>query len=194
MYYYALINSSTNVIDAVCINAEAARSQLNELQEKMIVRPIMLEADYGVLSKDYKGFEQNKPFILYLDLDGYTVFGPVILVENWSFWSHLKNITPLVQQLEMPKTSISALMLCVDSQSDTIQMSICAPSYGLHIRFPALTKKEIVRHWMKDSFSQEKHEYGLLFDTAVLRLIPDYISSNELHVLRNEFIASLKRI
>lgn len=193
MYYYALFNPITNIIDTVCVGVEAARKHLMESQEQLIVRPIMLETEYALQSIDYTGTLEGKPYLVYQDLDGSTVYGPVVLVKNWSYWSHLKHLAPKVEKLELPEISKS-LMMCVETRSDTIRMSVCAPKYGLLIRFPAMTKMEIVRHWMKDSFSQDNEKYGLLFDTAVLRLIPDYLSSNELHQLRNEFIASLKQI
>lgn len=193
MYYYALINSNTNVIDEVCINTEDVRNILLAAEDKMIVRPIMLESDYTVQSKEYKGTENGMPYQLYLDIDGSTAYGQVILVKNWSFWSHLKHRSPAVEINDIPVRTHKSVMMCVEEKADTLQLSIADFSSGKCIRYPAMTKQQIVRCWMLDSFSQNNPKIGLLFDCAVLRLIPDYISSAELNKLRNEFITSLKQ-
>ncbi|QQZ64534.1 hypothetical protein JI735_34430 (plasmid) [Paenibacillus sonchi] len=175
----------------LCAGVEEARTKLKDAdaQEDWFVRPMMLEAEYTAQAKDYTGIVDGVPYLLYMDVNGATVFGPVILVENWRYWQHLKHRSPSVELLEMLSRTHTEIMMCVEEKPETLQMSICDGQRL--IRFPAMTKKEIVRHWMMDSFSHEKNE--LLFDAAVLRLIPDYITSAELSWLKYEFIAGLKQ-
>lgn len=55
MYYYALFNPITNIIDTVCADVVAASNHLMESQEQLIARPIMIETEYALQSKDYTG-------------------------------------------------------------------------------------------------------------------------------------------
>jgi hypothetical protein len=45
------------------------------------MKPILTKAEYNKKSKDYRGTVDGKPYLVYMDENGATVYGPVIIAE-----------------------------------------------------------------------------------------------------------------
>ncbi|AJE54268.1 hypothetical protein ABE82_26655 (plasmid) [Paenibacillus peoriae] len=73
-------------------------------------------------------------------------------------------------------------MLCVDSLGDQFQLTMRG-SHGRSVTFPLLTKKQIVKYWLKEMFTAEERN---IFNTAVLRMIPEYITQKEINYYKKQ--------
>lgn len=80
------------------------------------------------------------------------------------------------------------IMLCVEVMGDRQQLVIRSFSMGLILIFPPMSKMEIVERWFKETYQPQ--EVGNLFNTAVLRLIPDYLNRKEMLLLKQKIIQS----
>lgn len=92
------------------------------------------------------------------------------------------------------KSDRPAAMLCVQPIGDKLQLTMRVYHLGVSIIFPGMTKQEIVARWIfgwQNSF-EETPESDLVFDTAVLRLLGEYIGRTELISIRRELIKHAK--
>ncbi|WP_280756150.1 hypothetical protein [Paenibacillus sp. LBL] len=71
---------------------------------------------------------------------------------------------------------------------EKLQLSIRSFHLGISVAFPAMSKQELIDHWLSEAPAWMVNDIRLMFDAAILRLIPDYISSSELASLRNQWI------
>lgn len=93
-----------------------------------------------------------------------------------------------------PKSSQAFSMLCVETIGDKLQLTIRVYHLGISIIFPGMTKKELVSRWIDISAGPQKiPEADSLFDTAFLRLIPEYMTKAEIVSFRKEVITTLSR-
>lgn len=80
-----------------------------------------------------------------------------------------------------------SIMLCVEAVGDRLQLIIRSVSIRIILIFPPMTKREIVEEWFKETYHPQ---VANLFNTAVLRLIPDYLTRKEILLLKQEIIHS----
>ncbi|MEK5357813.1 hypothetical protein [Paenibacillus sp. FSL L8-0709] len=84
-------------------------------------------------------------------------------------------------------------MMCVLEFDNKLQMSIRAYGLGLSVIFPAMSKEELVYKWLGDSTEWNDKEISLLFGSAMLRIIPDYITREEIRNIRDEWYQQLMK-
>jgi hypothetical protein len=77
------------------------------------------------------------------------------------------------------KARIPFTMLCVEEIGDMLQLTIRAYHLGISIVFPGMTKEAIVFRWLTSSAVEQVLESEILFDTAFLRLMSDYMTKVE---------------
>jgi hypothetical protein len=82
--------------------------------------------------------------------------------------------------------------MCVETFDDKLQLTIRCYHLGISVIFPAMTKKELVTHWLNDGPFWISSDIRLLFDAAILRLIPRYLPRQELSLLRLSWIEERK--
>lgn len=73
---FAVININRNVVAIHPI-------QNVSLMPGCKVKPIMSMDEWIALPKEYRGFVKGKPCVMYMDSNGYTVFGSVYLIDSW---------------------------------------------------------------------------------------------------------------
>lgn len=78
--------------------------------------------------------------------------------------------------------------MCVETFGDKLQIAIRSYHLGISVLFPAMTKKELVDHWLNEAPAWMQADIRLLFDSAILRLIPDHLSRGEMASLRSLWI------
>ncbi len=76
-------------------------------------------------------------------------------------------------------------MICVEIYNERLQLTIRPSMMGVLIIFPFMTKKQIISHWLTEIYPNKVNN---LFNTAVLRLIPDYISKSEILSIKKKII------
>ncbi|MFX3637359.1 MAG: hypothetical protein ACE3L7_01790 [Candidatus Pristimantibacillus sp.] len=83
--YYALIDRQSEEQIEVLFGIPDTLKALEDRggNEAIFVRPIMLKSDYLAQSADYRGEIDGRPYLLYLDINQATVYGPVLLLDNW---------------------------------------------------------------------------------------------------------------
>ncbi|KGP77681.1 hypothetical protein P364_0131895 [Paenibacillus sp. MAEPY2] len=74
--------------------------------------------------------------------------------------------------------------LCVHEVKGKLQLTIRSYHVGLSISFPAMDKEELLDCWFLDCIWLPDIAKNL-FNTAILRLIPSFITRNELYLHRN---------
>jgi hypothetical protein len=96
MYHYGFLDRTTGDVIDVRYGTEADRKAIDERggKEDIIIQPIMLRSQYHALPLDYSGEQDGKPGALYMDINGATVVGPVVIVDHWGKWSGEKYQTP----------------------------------------------------------------------------------------------------
>jgi len=80
------------------------------------------------------------------------------------------------------------VMLCVEEIDNKLQMKIRSYGMGMSVIFPAMNKVELVKKWLDDSTEWNNNDIRLIFDSAVLLIIPDYITREELKIIRTDWI------
>ncbi|WP_441879807.1 hypothetical protein [Paenibacillus sp. 2TAB26] len=87
-----------------------------------------------------------------------------------------------------PMSNLTYSMVCVETFGDKLQLTIRAYHLGISVIFPAMAKHELVDRWMDQGLSTLASETDLLFDTAFLRLKPDYLLPEEVVYFRKAWI------
>ncbi|BFH10965.1 hypothetical protein WJ0W_006682 [Paenibacillus melissococcoides] len=80
----------------------------------------------------------------------------------------------------VPSMERAHTMMCVEKFDDKLQLTIRSYHLGISVLFPAMTKAELICRWMQGVISLNSTDIELMFNAAVLRLVPDYLSRNEL--------------
>ncbi|BFH10963.1 hypothetical protein WJ0W_006683 [Paenibacillus melissococcoides] len=91
MYRYGFINRQTGEVIDVCYGIEATIQAIDKCErtDDVLIRPIMLRTEYLSQSADYRGEKNGEPWILYLDINGSTTYGPVVILDQWGKWNDL---------------------------------------------------------------------------------------------------------
>ena len=84
---FAIVNGNGKV-EVIYQDHMSAMQEYEELAEPgdgWSVKPIMTFGEWSSQPKDYRGFLNGRPAILYLNsVHGYTVYGYVYLIESWN--------------------------------------------------------------------------------------------------------------
>ncbi|OME78577.1 hypothetical protein BK120_22830 [Paenibacillus sp. FSL A5-0031] len=87
-------------------------------------------------------------------------------------------------------TSHAFSMLCVEIFGDKLQLTMRSYHMGLSVIFPAMTKKEIVGKWMELPLGYTTEVTDQLYNSAFLRLKPDYLLDEEIVRYKKDWIDS----
>jgi len=81
------------------------------------------------------------------------------------------------------------ICVCVKDEGRKLQLSVRAYHSGIHITFPPMDRREIVRRWMQSVYCCTGRDttVDLLFDAAFLRIVPDVLSFEEVGALMTEW-------
>ncbi|MGU3473091.1 hypothetical protein ACLBWT_18335 [Paenibacillus sp. D51F] len=92
------------------------------------------------------------------------------------------------------KSSRPAAMLCVEPIEDKLQLTMRVSHLGVGIIFPGMSKLELISRWVFGSADpfKETPESDLLFDAAILRMMDDYMSKDEVASIRRELMEEAK--
>lgn len=80
------------------------------------------------------------------------------------------------------------VMMCVEKIDNKLQLSIQAYGMGMSVKFPAMSKQDLIHNWLGDSTVWNNKDISLLFGSAILRIIPDYINREELKTIRTDWV------
>ncbi|KJD42945.1 hypothetical protein [Paenibacillus terrae] len=89
----------------------------------------------------------------------------------------MSDLDELVEQYIPISHHSNQTMLCVEIFDEQLQLTISDSTMGMCIIFPLMTKKRIISLWLKEIYPEKIEN---LFNTAVLRLIPAYITKSEI--------------
>ncbi len=92
------------------------------------------------------------------------------------------DLIDVVSVSHFPRRERAYTVMCVEVIADKLQLHIRAYGMGMEVLFSPKTKIELIENWLCEAW--KNHDIGLLFNSAILRLIPDYISRQELQTLR----------
>ncbi|MFX3637358.1 MAG: hypothetical protein ACE3L7_01785 [Candidatus Pristimantibacillus sp.] len=87
------------------------------------------------------------------------------------------------------------MVLCVEEFGDLLQLSVLNYNWGLTVLYPAMTKKGLLFRWWLDDNSpfMMSKEIRALYDAAIIRLIPDYVTRKEVRLLHAEWVESQRQ-
>lgn len=91
------------------------------------------------------------------------------------------------------KTNGAHTAMSVEVFGDKLQLIIRSFHLGVSALFPAMKKKELVTQWLNNTPVWMDSDIRLLFDAAILRLIPEYITREEVALLRARWIQKRKK-
>lgn len=105
------------------------------------------------------------------------------IVTDGSQMERSPDLLKVIMVNHLPRQERAYTVMCVEVIGDKLQLHIRAYGMGMEVLFQPKTKIELIEKWI-DFGAWENHDVGLIFDSAFLRLIPDYISRKELQALR----------
>lgn len=107
---FAIINASGK---AECIyeDHKSAKIEFDEMTDPgdgWTIKPIMTIVEWGKLPRDYRGYLNGRPAVLYHNsINGYTVYGYVYLIEDWNEVQPDVHIHATYDQLVIPNLVLS---------------------------------------------------------------------------------------
>lgn len=96
MFHYGFVDKETDEMIDVRYGTAAARQALESRggDNNVIIQPVMLRSVYQTTHRDFRGERDGNPWIVYMSIDGATVYGPVILLDHWGKWDGLEHHIP----------------------------------------------------------------------------------------------------